>query len=259
VATVSTELTSIKMLIVSEAATERVLLRHAASTASVRTDIAEVDDAVVACKLLSQDAFDVICFDSRLTKEGRSAVLDAARAAAKRPLAIFVGPAEMKTRKVLTDGLDVDGVLAKPLELREITELVTNCFNARLPHKILVVDDSSTVRSVVRKVLNASRFQIELEEVEEGGAAIDVSRRQHFDIVFLDCNMPGLDGFDALRTLKHEHPDIKVVMMTGMLDPRTEERARNEGAKDFLYKPFFPKDINAVLNRLFCLMPPRWN
>ena len=49
---------------------------------------------------------------------------------------------------------------------------------------------------------------------------------------------------------------MKVVMMTGTRDVRIEDRARAEGAKDFLYKPFFAKDIDAVLNRLFGLALP---
>ena len=46
---------------------------------------------------------------------------------------------------------------------------------------------------------------------------------------------------------------MKVVMITGTRDHRIEDRARSEGAKDFLFKPFFAKDIDAVLNRLFGL------
>ncbi len=54
-------------------------------------------------------------------------------------------------------------------------------------------------------------------------------------------------------TSRRAHPDMKVVMMTGTRDHRIEDRARAEGAKDFLFKPFFAKDIDAVLNRLFGL------
>lgn len=88
---------------------------------------------------------------------------------------------------------------------------------------------------------------------------MDRMKKQRFDIVFLDCHMPGIDGFEALATLKRQHPDTKVVMITGTRDIRIEDRARAEGARDFLYKPFFAKDIDAVFNRLFGLMRPRWN
>jgi FixJ family two-component response regulator len=78
-------------------------------------------------------------------------------------------------------------------------------------------------------------------------------------MIFLDCHMPGLDGFATLDEIRRARPDAKVVMMTGTRDVRIEDRAHAEGARDFLYKPFFAKDIDAVLNRLFGLMRPRWN
>lgn len=71
--------------------------------------------------------------------------------------------------------------------------------------------------------------------------------------------MPGLDGFATLGRLKTANPDTKVVMITGTRDNRIEVRARAEGARDFLYKPFFAKDIDAVLSRLYGLLPSRWS
>jgi CheY-like chemotaxis protein len=186
-------------------------------------------------------------------------VLQAARAARGRPLVILIGAAKLKTREVLTDGLAVDGVLAKPIVVGEARELIANCVRARLPNWVLVVDDSSKVRSVVCKVLKASRFHLETEQAETGAAALERANKRRFDIIFLDCNLPGLGGFATLDALKRVHPDAKVVMMTGTGDVRLEDRARAEGAKDFLYKPFFAKDIDAVLNRLFGLTRARWN
>ena len=183
-------------------------------------------------------------------------LLNAIRAAPSRPLAILIGAAAMKTREVFTDGLEVDGALAKPIDVQEARDLIDRCIRARLPKRVLIVDDSSTVRSVIRKVLQASRFKLEAEEAADGSVAIELAKKQRFDIVFLDCQMPVIDGFATLAELKRVHPDMKVVMITGTRDVRIEDRARAEGAKDFLYKPFFAKDIDAVLNRLFGLALP---
>ncbi len=256
------DLVSLKLLIVSEAAPEREILRRAALEAPIPIDVAEIaatGDATSASLALANDAFDVVLFDSRMSKSVRQAVLDATRAARGRPLAILIGAADMRTREVLNDGLDIDGVLAKPIDQQELSALIRNCIRARLPSRILIVDDSSTVRSVVRKVLQASRFRLEAEEAGEGKTAIELAGKGSFDIVFLDCQMPGLDGFATLDKLKTAHPDTKVVMITGTRDNRIEHRARAEGARDFLYKPFFAKDIDAVLSRLYGLMPPRWS
>lgn len=258
----SDDLVSINMLIVSEAAAERELMRLVASQASLPFHVVEVEaagDATVACESLAREAFDVVLFDSRMPKSDRQKLFEATRGANGHPLAILIGAAEMKTREVLTGGLAVDGVLAKPLDERELRDLLANCIRARLPNRALIVDDSSTTRSVIRKVLRTSRFRLEPEEAAEGAAAIERARQQRFDIIFLDCHMSGFDGFATLAELKRSHADTKVVMMTGTRDARIENRARSDGAADFLYKPFFAKDIDAVLNRLFGLMRPRWN
>ena len=205
---------------------------------------------------LARQNFDVVFFDSRIAKPARQELLDAIRAAPSRPLTILIAPAAIKTREAFTDGLEVDSALAKPIDMPETRDLIDCCIRARLPQRVLVVDDSSTVRSVVRKVLQASRCKLEVEEAGDGSAAVELAKNKRFDIVFLDCQMPGIDGFATLGVLKTAHPEMKVVMITGTRDHRIEDRARTEGARDFLFNPFFAKDIDAVLNRLFGLARP---
>ena len=258
----SDNLVSLRMLVVSEAVAEREIIRQATTLASIPIEVEEIDakdDGSAACDLLAQKTADVILYDSRISKVGRQKLFDASRAASGDPLAILIGAAELKTREVLTDGLPVDGVLAKPINPRELSTLINNCIRARLPSRVLIVDDSSTVRSIIRKVLQASRFRLNTDEVEDGGKAIELVGKQRYDIIFLDCQMPGIDGFDTLLEIKKARPDTKVVMITGTRDIRIEDRARANGAADFLFKPFYAADIDAVLSRLFSLMRPRWN
>jgi CheY-like chemotaxis protein len=252
----SDDFISMKLLIVSEAAPERDLLRRASAEASIPVDATELDtpgDPVAMSELLARQNFDVVFFDSRIAKPARQELLNAIRAAPSLPLAVLIAPAAIKTREVFTEGLEVDSALAKPMDLQETRDLIDCCIRARLPQRVLIVDDSSTVRSVVRKVLQASRCKLEAEEAADGTVAIELAKKQRFDIVFLDCQMPGIDGFETLSILRRTQPDLKVVMMTGTKDHRLEDRARTEGAKDFLFKPFFAKDIDAVLNRMFGL------
>ena len=254
---------SLRVLVVSEAAAERAVIRREAGLASIPIEVTEVDakdDGAEACARLAQGSIDVVLCDSRISRAGRQTLLEAARAAKEGPLAILVGASALKTREVLTDGLAVDGVLAKPIDQQELRRLIDNCVRARLSNQVLIVDDSSTVRSVIRKVLQASRrFRLNLDEADEGAKAIAQVGKQRYDIVFLDCHMPGLDGFATLGEIKKTRPDTRVVMITGTRDVRIEDRARADGASDFLYKPFFAPEIDAVLSRLFGLMQPRWN
>src|SRR5690242_6332299 len=109
---------TLKMLMVSEAAAERNVVRRVAAEASIPIEVTEAEavrDSTAATELLSRASYDVVLFDSRIPKNERQVLIDAIRAAKSRPLAILIGAAEMKTREVLTDGLEVDGALAKPI------------------------------------------------------------------------------------------------------------------------------------------------
>jgi CheY-like chemotaxis protein len=259
----SDDFLSLQMMVVSEAAAERAMVAREAALVSMPIEVVEVDgkdDGAAACARLAQGGLDVVLCDSRISKAGRQALLDAARAAKAGPLAILIGASSLKTREVLTDGLAVDGVLAKPLDQQELRRLIESCVRARLSNRVLIVDDSSTVRSVVRKVLLASRgFRLNLDEAEDGAKAIALVGQQRYDVVFLDCHMPGLDGFATLSEIRKTRPETRVVMITGTRDIRIEDRARADGASDFLYKPFFAHEIDALLSRQFGLMRPRWN
>jgi CheY-like chemotaxis protein len=251
------EILSLKMLIVSEAAPERELIRRAALKGSVPIEVTEIEtagDASAARAAIDGGKLDTVFFDSRMPKLERQILLEAIRTGPGRPLAVLVGASQLKTREVITEGLDVDGVLAKPIDIQEARDVIERCIRARALNRVLIVDDSSTVRSVVRKVLQASAFRMEAEEASDGAEAIARAKNQRFDLIFLDCQMPNVDGFAALAALKISQSNAKVIMMTGTRDIRIEDRARAEGCAEFLYKPFFAKDIDALLARLMGLM-----
>ena len=247
---------SLKVMIVSDDAAEREPIRRGVSSASIPVNISEVEAArneAAACKLLADDAHDVVLFDSRMPAAAQQALLDAIRATPGNPLAILVGEPENDVAGRL------DGVIARPVELREVSGVIGNCVAVRLPKRVLIVDDSAAVRTVIHKVLNASRFHVQADEADGYSAAVEKVKRHAFDVVILDCNMSGKDGFETLAELKTIRHGAKILMITETRDAGMEDRARGEGAADFLYKPFFAKDIDAAFRRLLGLTHLRWN
>jgi CheY-like chemotaxis protein len=149
-----------------------------------------------------------------------------------------------------------DGMLAKPSSIDDARKLAEICIRTKVPTRVLIVDDSGTMRRIVRKILSASRFPIDLYEAAEGIAALDQLRTGNFGLVFLDYNMPGFNGFETLAEIKRETPDVAVVMMTSTVSNAIADRAHAAGALAFLKKPFFPADIDAVLDRYYGLYVP---
>jgi two-component system, chemotaxis family, chemotaxis protein CheY len=106
----------------------------------------------------------------------------------------------------------------------------------------LIVDDSSVIRKVARRILEGLDFQI--SEAENGEEAIDSCRQQIPDAVLLDWNMPKMDGYEFLRALRRlpagDKP--KVVFCTTENDVAHIARALHAGANEYIMKPF-DKDI----------------
>ncbi len=102
----------------------------------------------------------------------------------------------------------------------------------------LVVDDSSVIRKVARRILEGMQFAI--IEAEDGQQALDECRRQLPDGILLDWNMPVMDGFDFLKALRRLPGGAapKVVFCTTENDVAHIARALHAGANEYIMKPF---------------------
>ena len=109
----------------------------------------------------------------------------------------------------------------------------------------LVVDDSSVIRKVARRILEGLDFQI--SEAENGEDAIEVCRQQIPDAILLDWNMPKMDGYEFLRALRRlpggDKP--KVVFCTTENDVAHIARALHAGANEYIMKPFDKEIVEA--------------
>ena len=109
----------------------------------------------------------------------------------------------------------------------------------------LVVDDSSVIRKVARRILEGLEFEI--VEAEDGEQALDACRRKLPDAILLDWNMPKMDGYEFLRTLRRlpggDSP--KVVFCTTENDVAHIARALHAGANEYIMKPFDKEIVEA--------------
>jgi CheY-like chemotaxis protein len=246
----SGDLVSLRMLVVASVKDVFDIWQQGATQASVPIEFMAAD-ASLAKQTLARGGVDVCIVDSDMPDTDKAAVLAAARAAKPRPFVACSAPAGSAP----TEGYD--GNLEKPVASDQARQRVEVCIRVKIPSRVLIVDDSGTMRSIVRKILGASHFALEVHEAAEGIAAVNQLRSEKFDLVFLDYNMPGLNGIETLLEIKRESPTVAVVMMTTTLEPELAERARASGALAFLKKPFFPADIDTLLTRHFGLSAPQ--
>jgi CheY-like chemotaxis protein len=116
---------------------------------------------------------------------------------------------------------------------------------------VLVVDDDPFIRKLVTTTLeDVSQFT--LLEACDGVEAMEVAKRQPPAIVFLDVDMPRMDGIDTCRELR-AHPatsDATIVILTAAHGDRIEAAAEQAGADLFLTKPFSPLELLRLVDRL---------
>jgi DNA-binding NarL/FixJ family response regulator len=103
--------------------------------------------------------------------------------------------------------------------------------------RILIVDDASSVRSLLNNVLTAHGYVV-VGQLASGKDLLETVTKCRPDLVCLDYNLPGGDGMGLLQSLHKAHPEVSIVMITGNNDPDIEERAADAGAQGFIHKPF---------------------
>ena len=113
--------------------------------------------------------------------------------------------------------------------------------------RILIVDDEEIVLRSCKRILNDGRFLVEC--VEDGFSALKKVDESDWDVMILDVMMPRMDGLEVLQHVKERHPDIDVIMMTGLSEIQTAVKAMKLGAFDYLSKPFDPDELLLVVNR----------
>jgi two-component system, chemotaxis family, chemotaxis protein CheY len=109
----------------------------------------------------------------------------------------------------------------------------------------LVVDDSSVIRKVARRILEGLEFEI--AEAEDGEQALDACRGKMPDAILLDWNMPKMDGYEFLRSLRKmpQGDRPKVVFCTTENDVAHIARALHAGANEYIMKPFDKEIVEA--------------
>lgn len=116
---------------------------------------------------------------------------------------------------------------------------------------VLIVDDSFSMRSVIKKVLSMSGFHMDqCYEAGNGREGLAVLEKEWVDVIISDINMPVMNGLEMLKQLK-EHSDYQnipvIVISTEGSDDRINEAFGN-GAKGFIKKPFLPEDLKKILH-----------
>jgi CheY-like chemotaxis protein/glycine cleavage system H lipoate-binding protein len=114
--------------------------------------------------------------------------------------------------------------------------------------RILAVDDEPIVLDSFRKILVLAGYSV--DTVETGPEALALVRRNDYEFVFADLKMPGMDGLDVVKAVRHLRPDIDVAIITGYATVESAVSAMKFGAMDYVQKPFTEDELVEFADQL---------
>lgn len=115
--------------------------------------------------------------------------------------------------------------------------------------KILVVDDEVMMRNLILKILESEGYQITM--VSSGDEALRKLNSGKYDLLLTDVKMPGMSGFDLLKKVKAEWPDMAIIVMTGYGDAYSIKEALLLGADEYISKPFKGHEVSLIVERAY--------
>jgi two-component system OmpR family response regulator len=115
--------------------------------------------------------------------------------------------------------------------------------------RILVVDDEVAIRDLIKEVLQLAGFEV--STCEDGLTALNLIRREKFDLIILDVNLPKLDGFALLQKVRESAPAQPIILISARTDKEDVTHGLRLGADDYIRKPFGIEElVLRVENRL---------
>ena len=115
--------------------------------------------------------------------------------------------------------------------------------NARAGTRILVIDDSPTIVALLKRMLQHNHYDVLV--AYDGETGIEVARREVPGLIFLDIVLPGVDGFNVLRTLRRDPAtkNVPIIMISGNAQATEQFYVQRIGADDFMKKPFSRPEV----------------
>ena len=114
---------------------------------------------------------------------------------------------------------------------------------------VLIVDDDAQIRSLLADLLKDAGYQA--REAKTAAAAVTEIGKKRPDLVMMDIKLPDQDGLDLLRQIKREHSELDIIVMTAFGGSSSAIKAMENGAYDYVLKPFDVDDLLATLRRVF--------
>lgn len=243
-----------RVMIAEDSGLWRHIIRRAIGEFGADLDIVMAADGREAREILTSQPVDLAFLDLAMPEINGDDVVRHIQQHGKMPFFVVVSVTSDAVEIARMRRLSAYDYLVKPFDRAAIQRVLNTYARVSHPTRVLVVDDSGTQRAIIAKILGRSVFNFDIQEAGDGVSAFEVYAEKPADIVFLDLNMPGLDGAQTMRILRAHNPSVRVVVMSGSQD--AIDRVQGTGVAAALKKPFNAADLDVVAHHLFDLPLP---
>jgi len=139
-------------------------------------------------------------------------------------------------------------IVYKPFDFNRIIAIIEELLHEKT--LILVVDDQFSARETLKAMLEHKGYRV--ATAKDGAEAIEMVKKKHYDIIFLDVKLPDMNGVETFEQVKRIDPKVAVIMMTGYSVDDLVRRAITQGAYTCIYKPFDMENIIGLVEEI-CL------
>ena len=262
-----------KVLIVDDNANNRNILKDMMAIKHIETD--EAENGLEAIHLIEQGKkYDVILIDYHMpVMDGLSAIRkmrkELRRDASIQPVILFHSSADDEQIHAACKSLDIKQHLVKPIKMKQLFEALakigtqnkkstedelesTGHFSSRYEFcKVLVVDDNAFNILLIKTVISEILPNARITEAIDGKDALKKYKESRPDIIFMDIQMPEMNGYDATRSIRELESErqVPIIALTAGTLKEEKEKCMEAGMNDYVSKPYVINTVVDILNK----------
>ncbi len=246
---------SLNILIADDSKTICNFIEGALKNMPLRHNFVKVHDGDRCLKLLKSARCDIAFVDINMPGMSGLEALKISRSHGGEAFVIMMSADVDDQKRQIARDSGAYEYLRKPINPEDLVEIINNYIRFQTLAKVLVVDESGTVRQLVKRILADSVFKMHVREAGDVHETVVECQNNPPDILFMDIKNKGDEAVSILKTLTEMEISPKTILMTGDKDMDFDPNILSYGVVDLLYKPFYSEDVDRVVHKIFKLRP----
>lgn len=245
-----------RILIADSAERDRMAIAEALRPHKSLIDIIEEETTEGVLKTLRQSKIDMAFIDLKLKDGSGVAAVGQGRREGHEPFLVLTSGAVLPNWAMVATDLFAYEFLKKPCAADDIDNAFRAFERMSKPTTMMLADSSDQARRIMRKIIDGSQFDCDIDETDNGRHALKMARTKAYDIALVDSGLAGMSGLETACQLQSQFPDTAVVLMLAAANKALASSLKHFSLQYTLAKPFFARDMDVLLHQVHGLRRP---